>query len=225
MEELTAMFRVCNAIKNDGVRCGSPALTGINFCWQHMGGKVPSTRAKATTSANAKLKLAYPKDRQAIQHNLFLVAQALNDGKIDTATANTFNRIYRTCELNLRQWEKAHDGDMLPLPDETVVNNDVILSEANGESGVEGPAFSQPLSNNDVILSEARGADEAEGPAFRQSEEINEENPVESENGAQRTVAGQDPYADLRHLPPTEFARRVFERVEQRAPKPPLAIR
>jgi hypothetical protein len=119
MEELKAMFRVCNAIKNDGVRCGSPALTGINFCWQHMGGKVPSTRAKATTSANAKLKLAYPGDRQAIQHNLFLVAQALNDGKIDTVTANTFNRIYRTCELNLRQWEKAHDGEMLPLPDET----------------------------------------------------------------------------------------------------------
>src|SRR5579875_3695672 len=122
-QDLKAMFRVCMHIKSNGERCQSPAMTGGNFCFQHIGGRLGSlTRAKSTYAANAKLKLVYPANREAIQHNLFVVAQAFSEGKIDIATANTYNRLFRTCEVNLRRWEKANGNDpekrMSPLPDE-----------------------------------------------------------------------------------------------------------
>jgi hypothetical protein len=131
MEQLeqptAAMFPLCSLIKSNGNRCGSPALKGTNFCFQHIGGNIGGlTRARATSGANAKLKFVYPGDREAIQHNLFQIAQALSDGSIDIAMANAYNRLFRTCEVNLRRWETAKQtpGDsekrMLPLPDEAL---------------------------------------------------------------------------------------------------------
>jgi hypothetical protein len=120
-----AMFPLCSLIKSNGNRCGSPALKGTNFCFQHIGGNISGlTRARATSGANAKLKFVYPGDREAIQHNLFQIAQALSDGSIDIAMANAYNRLFRTCEVNLRRWETAKqtpsdsEKRMLPLPDE-----------------------------------------------------------------------------------------------------------
>ncbi len=62
-----------------------------------MGGSVSAlSRARAATSGpNARLSLVYPGRREGIQHNLFLVARALSDGKIDSPVANTYNRIFR----------------------------------------------------------------------------------------------------------------------------------
>ena len=76
MGQPAAMFPLCTHINSDGNRCGSPALKGANFCFQHMGGGVSAlSRARATTSgANARLKFVYPGTREAIQHNVFLVA-------------------------------------------------------------------------------------------------------------------------------------------------------
>src|SRR5690242_8864888 len=105
MEELKAMFRVCVHIKKDGVRCNSPAMKGMNFCYQHIGGSIRElTRARSTYNG-AKLDFLYPGHRQAIQHNCFVVAQAMNDGRLDLSMANTYNRIFATCERNLRRWE------------------------------------------------------------------------------------------------------------------------
>jgi hypothetical protein len=152
MEQPAAMFPLCTQIKSDGTRCGSPALKGMNLCFQHIGGNTSAlTRARATSGANAKLKFVYPGDREAIQHNLFLVAQALSDGKIDTAMANTYNRIFRTCELNLRRWETAkqnEDKRMFPLPDEAPE------SEAP-ESNVQRSQFSdQDTRDRDSTISD-----------------------------------------------------------------------
>ena len=159
MEQLTAMYPVCTFIKSDGNRCGSPALKGANFCFQHIGGSVSAlSRARATTSgANARLKFVYPGTREAIQHNLSLVAQALSDGKIDTAMANTYNRLFRTCELNLRRWQMATQdpgvpgtgdqpgsprtglrpwgGQMLPLRDEAHEASDRDQEDGSEDAG------------------------------------------------------------------------------------------
>ncbi|MFZ0661672.1 MAG: hypothetical protein WAM66_03190 [Acidobacteriaceae bacterium] len=102
------MFPICAHIKSDGNRCNSPAMTGINFCYQHIGGSVSALARARSTRSTAKLDFVYPGDREAIQHNLFLIAQALTEGKIDTAAANTYNRIFRTSELNLHRWEKRN---------------------------------------------------------------------------------------------------------------------
>src|SRR5690348_13281597 len=122
MEELKAMFRVCAHIKKDGVRCNSPAMKGMNFCYQHIGGKIRElTRARSIYSG-PKLDFVYPGCRQAIQHNFFVIAQAMNDGKIDLQTACAYNRIYSACERNLRRFEtlyqKDAEAELAPLPDE-----------------------------------------------------------------------------------------------------------
>ncbi|MFZ0663379.1 MAG: hypothetical protein WAM66_11855 [Acidobacteriaceae bacterium] len=131
MEELKAMFRVCAHIKSDGNRCNSPAMTGINFCYQHIGGSVSTLARARSTRSTAKLDFVYPGDREAIQHNLFLIAQALSEGKIDTQTANTYNRIFRTSELNLHRWEKRNP-------------NGGPLKPVVGLSGEQEPAAPQP---------------------------------------------------------------------------------
>src|SRR5690348_10513080 len=124
MEELKAMFRVCAHIKKDKKRCNSPAMKGMNFCYQHIGGNIRElTRARSIYSG-PKLDLLYPGFRQAIQHNLHVVAQAINDGHIDLQTANTYNRIYSACERNLRRFETLYqnnspDSELAPIPDET----------------------------------------------------------------------------------------------------------
>jgi len=148
MEELKAMFRVCAHIKKDKKRCNSPAMKGMNFCYQHIGGNIRElTRARSIYSG-PKLDLLYPGFRQAIQHNLHVVAQAINDGHIDLQTANTYNRIYSACERNLRRFEdlyqKDAEAELAPIPDETpepepsptdVIHptTDVILSEVDAD--------------------------------------------------------------------------------------------
>ena len=195
MEQLKAMYPVCTLIKSDGNRCGSPALTGANFCFQHLGGSARATRARAASGANAKLKFVYPGDREAIQHNLFLVAQALSDGNMDNATANTYNRLFRTCDLNLRRWETTSESDaekrMLPLPNETPEPAEQQSPDTNHETGDEDSTISH-------------GYPEPGNPSF-----------------AQRGVGEHPPtpdnhYADLRHLPSPKFACGAGERIMQR---------
>ena len=106
MEKLKAMYPVCTLIKSDGTRCGSPALTGANFCFQHIGGKIPKPKPE-THRLNAPLNFIYPSNHEAIQHNLFLVVEALSEGKIDNATALTYNRLFRSAQLNLQRWQAA----------------------------------------------------------------------------------------------------------------------
>ena len=121
MEELKAMFRVCAHIKKDGVRCNSPAMKGMNFCYQHIGGNIRELTRARSTYIGPRLDFLYPGDRQSIQHNLSVIAQAVDDGKIDLQTANTYIRIYSACERNLRRWETLYQKDapekeLAPLP-------------------------------------------------------------------------------------------------------------
>ena len=153
VDELTAMFRVCKHIKRDGIRCNSPAMMGMNFCFHHIGGKVASlVREGATYDASAKLNFDYPADRESIQQNLVLVAEALREGKIDNQTANTYIRIFRLCEQNLYRWEKKQKttGKTKMQPPADEANSDVIPSEA------EEPALSSPTHANLVIPSAAQ---------------------------------------------------------------------
>src|SRR6185437_2337810 len=138
VDELTAMFRVCMHIKGSGDRCNSPAMKGMNFCYHHIGGKVASlVREGATYDASAQLDFDYPADRESIQQNMFLVAQALREGKIDNPTANTYIRIFRACEQNLHRWEKKQKNSgktkMQPPANEATdpdsTNTDVIPNE------------------------------------------------------------------------------------------------
>lgn len=138
MEELKAMYPICTLIKSDGTRCGSPAVTGTNFCFHHIGGK-PAKPKTETPVASTPLKFVYPDSYAAIQHNLFLVVEAFNEGKIDNRTANTYNRLFRACELNLSKCEAANARIRLPKAPQEEAENVRKPAES-----VQQPADTEP---------------------------------------------------------------------------------
>ena len=201
MEELKAMFRVCAHIKKDGVRCNSPAMKGMNFCYQHIGGNVRElTRARSIYNG-PKLDFVYPGCRQAIQHDFFVIAQAMNDGHIDLQTANTYNRIYSACERNLRRFEDLYQKDaerelaplpvapgsetsstdviplstdVIPLPPADVIPTENLGGPLKPGFGLSGEQTdSTPSPTDDVILSEvdADRRQRVEGSAVSQPNE------------------------------------------------------
>jgi hypothetical protein len=218
MEELKAMFRVCAHTKSDGNRCGSPALRGGNFCFQHIGGSIRALTRARSTYIGPKLDFLYPGDRQSIQHNLFVVAQAMNDGKLDLPTADTYKRIFASCERNLRGWEAQQrkpgpEKELSPLPDEAPEAAEqhlphsptvVIPTEATKGSEAEGPAFSQSSPN-------PTQSDNPEGVPPNTASDPNAE---QAPNAKQPTA--DEPYADLRHLPSPHYAYAVSKRIDQR---------
>jgi hypothetical protein len=227
MEELKAMFRVCAHIKKDGVRCNSPAMKGMNFCYQHIGGNVRElTRARSIYNG-PKLDFVYPGCRQAIQHNFFVIAQAMNDGKIDLQTANTYNRIYSACERNLRRFETLYQkdaeaefaplpeapasetsptdaiplsADVIPLPPADVIPTENLGGPLKPGFGLSGEQTdSTPSPTDDVILSEvdADRRQRVEGSAVSQSN---------NDAGApfKRSLSGEQEQPSPTNVTPTE---------------------
>jgi hypothetical protein len=139
MEPLKALYPVCTLIKSDGTRCGSPALTGGNFCFQHIGGRIPKSKPE-TRRMNTPLNFIYPSGHEAIQHNLFLVVQALSEGKIDNATALTYNRLFRSAQLNLQRWQAAKSK----LNHDEVEPQMMPCTEPATNAGAPQPALSLP---------------------------------------------------------------------------------
>lgn len=154
-DDLKAMFKVCHHIKSNGIRCGSPAVSGMNFCFHHIGGRpMAFVRAHTTSTYATNLPLAYPGTREAIQHNLALLAQALNQGQLDPATANAYIRLYRVAEQNLTRWEKTNranraaestpdagqttNPEMLPLSAEELQAETALIENAEMEERVPG---------------------------------------------------------------------------------------
>lgn len=157
MERPAAMFPLCALLKPDGTQCGSPALTGSNFCFHHIGGRLPKPRPDAPP-ASAPPKFVFPDSYAAIQHNLFLVVQALNEGKIDNRTANTYNRMFRACQLNLRQAEDAGmsinlDPAELDIPEPNAADNQNSLGDQESESSFS----SMNSADNNKIHTDAGG--------------------------------------------------------------------
>ena len=152
-EQLKAMYPVCTLIKSDGIRCGSPALTGMRFCFQHIGGRLPKPGTQIEP-----LEFVYPDSHAAIQHNLFLVVQALNEGKIDNRTANTYNRLFRACEANLRKCEAANTSIRLGKDESVQREAESLQQAADPEPATEPDTERDPAPDVDP---RANSADEA----------------------------------------------------------------
>ena len=227
-EDLKAMFRVCVHIKKDGIRCNSPALSGGNFCFQHIGGSLREHTRARSIYRGPQLDFLYPGTRQAIQNNLFVVAQAMNDGNLELATANSYNRIFSACERNLRRFELLYqksgpDVEFPEVPEEApekkAPNPDgnqrstagsvdqltgiVIPTEVSGANEAEEPACSE--SPNDVILSGATAGSKVEGPAFSSPSHRIPEN---------TKAPSVSPESEPLELTPEEIAR--FDELESR---------
>ncbi|HEV2465382.1 MAG TPA: hypothetical protein VGT04_16385 [Acidobacteriaceae bacterium] len=186
MEQTTAVFPLCSLTKSDGSRCTGAALPGMNFCFQHIGGRLSDLRAASAYSP--RLDLVHAATREAIQHNLSTVALAFSDGKIDNRTANTYFRIYRTAEQNFTRWERANKNNpekqMLPLSEGAPCLAETWDEDANSTAPEGGPCKRSlsggQATTTDVIPTEESAAgvpadrsssvgweaNEAEGPAL-----------------------------------------------------------
>ncbi|MGC2545608.1 MAG: hypothetical protein WA426_07160, partial [Silvibacterium sp.] len=102
--ERKTMIQLCRHILPAGVICNQSAVKGTLFCRHHAALKTAVAQCKPAPDPygiHKPIPFVFPEDRAAIQLNLFMVLQALNDKSIDNRTANTMNRLLKSCEHNL----------------------------------------------------------------------------------------------------------------------------
>jgi hypothetical protein len=117
------MFMACRHIKTNGLRCGSPALRGHQFCYYHS-----KTHSIGTEPAHARflpLQLPAPEDPAAIQLSVALINNAILTGRIDLKKATTLfmglkiaahfidRRQFFDADEIVQSAEQAPDGDEL----------------------------------------------------------------------------------------------------------------
>ncbi|HEX5234824.1 MAG TPA: hypothetical protein VFW25_05780 [Silvibacterium sp.] len=100
------MTSICRHIFPAGRRCTQPAVTTTLYCRHHQTVKLTLDKIKPTPAPyglQQPLPFVFPEDRAALQINFMIVLSALNDKRITLQTANSFNRILRSCAMNLKQ--------------------------------------------------------------------------------------------------------------------------
>ena len=105
------MLPLCRYLLHGGRLCQQASVNGSYYCRHHQHQKEVVAKAQPLPDpfgTHPPLAFVFPEDHAAIQTNLFLVIQALNDKMIDTRLANTYNRLFRSCELNLEKWDAAN---------------------------------------------------------------------------------------------------------------------
>lgn len=107
------MYALCRHIKTDGKRCGCPAIKDTPFCHNHREQRQRAAQIPPPPDPygwdKRPLPLVPPEDRPSVELNLHIVIEAFNNGHISATRANAFNRLYRTCEVNLTNGEREHD--------------------------------------------------------------------------------------------------------------------
>ncbi len=182
------MNQLCRHIFPAGRHCTQPAVRTTLYCRHHQVIKRALAQVEPKPDPYGiykPLPFVFPEDRAALQINFMLVAQALNDRSIHIQMANAFNRIFRSCEINLsrgpltepntkartkksaqdhdRDWDQNQDYD--PASDPNIIHR-VILTPQGEEISVPRTRFEEneaPLTHGKdcpcrVCAEEHRGA-------------------------------------------------------------------
>jgi hypothetical protein len=130
--------KVCTHIKVTGVRCGSPALRGEQFCYFHQrmirGVQIPT---------NARLHpVAILEDEESIQASLMEVINALARNTIDLPRAQLILRALSIAVRNARRSHFDHNGDYMvrEVPAYPAPARPIVTADAEG-----APSLSRPL--------------------------------------------------------------------------------
>jgi hypothetical protein len=144
----TSNVRSCTHIKVDGVRCGSPALRGEQFCYFHQR-MVRGVR----TPPNARLHpIAMIESPEAIQAALMEVINALARNQIDLKRAELILRALNIAARNARNVHFGlHDREMIkqiPEYEDAHVGTEHVGTAAPGcASGPDVPGRSNSPTN------------------------------------------------------------------------------
>ncbi|MGH9587663.1 MAG: hypothetical protein ACRD3F_11970 [Acidobacteriaceae bacterium] len=95
---------ICTHIKTEGIRCGSPAVSGTDFCHHHSAvkmalGKAPSR--KGQRGGFEPIPFVFPEDRASMQINFFLLLQAFNEGRVDLRNYRAMLGMLKAMAANL----------------------------------------------------------------------------------------------------------------------------
>ncbi|MGH9587749.1 MAG: hypothetical protein ACRD3F_12405 [Acidobacteriaceae bacterium] len=96
---------ICTHIKNDGIRCGSPAEGGTEFCYHHSAvktalGKVPAGR-RGSNGTFAPIPFLFVEDRASLQINYSLLLTAFNNHELDLRTFRLMMSLLKAMGANL----------------------------------------------------------------------------------------------------------------------------
>jgi hypothetical protein len=98
------MVALCRHIMPSNRQCGSPALKGQRFCFNHrLVARTTRRRPRSPNDFTYVIPFVYPEDRAAINHNLFLVLQAQAEYKIDARAASSMTANLRAAAINLNR--------------------------------------------------------------------------------------------------------------------------
>ncbi len=121
--------KVCTHIKVTGVRCGSPALRGEQFCYFHQrmirGVQIPT---------NSRLHpVALIEDEEAIQSSLMEVINALARNTIDLRRAELILKaLYIAVKNSRRARFENHSGMVRQVPDYSAAAEGEVCKDAEG---------------------------------------------------------------------------------------------
>ena len=95
---------ICNFRKPDGVRCGSPALNGHNYCYFHTRAYRDATRGARARRRYSTRRFALPPldDMRVIQDLLSQILGGLCDDTIDYQRATAMLSALRMASSELR---------------------------------------------------------------------------------------------------------------------------
>ena len=223
---LMSNFKSCTHIKVTGVRCGSPALRGEQFCYFHQRMlrtiKSPASRVHHT---------ALLEDEESIQASLMEVVNALLRGTIELKRAELILRALNTAVRNIRRVKfGVHSNNMVTeIPDYPTPPIEQVDEQAAAEAArrpIHRPTPEEVARNKAAQLAEYyAGASQESPPA--QSRNVAPANvaptaaPVHVGTAALGCPAG--PVVSGRSVAPTEPA--TTQPAEATTRKPPRSVK
>ncbi len=103
MSNAAVVVPQCTHIKTNGEVCGSPAVSGTEFCYHHSAVKTALAKphGKAPFEGFAPIPFVFPEDRASMQINFFLLLQAFNEQRIDQKTFRLMLSMLKAMAKNL----------------------------------------------------------------------------------------------------------------------------
>ncbi len=129
--ETMSNVKICTHIKVTGVRCGSPALRGEQFCYFHQ----RMLRTVKGPPATRVHRAALLEDEESIQASLMEVVNALLRGSIEVKRAELILRALNTAVRNIRRVNFSRVSRMITqLPDYPAVPDLEVEEAARAEA-------------------------------------------------------------------------------------------
>jgi len=160
------MYQQCRHIQTNGYRCRQIALSEKQFCYYHQNrqprrrrsvlrapantqtydyGAIPvadpSAQLQAQVQVLPAVELLFPEDTASIQINLYRIAVAQAENRIDTRTANSMTWNQQVCLINLARKPLL---DAAPAPAATQIRSRSHSTEADDDDSETGTRYYDP---------------------------------------------------------------------------------